>query len=202
VSAKNRKKKSDILDRYYTPLALAIAGFGMLKRTRPDFMESVRHVLEPGSGPGTFCAASRGFVPNLLHPPLGVEMVPPDPRRIYPGHQRVKRNFLDWKTKRRFDLIPTNPPFTYANKFIERSAKLLTEEGLAMFLMRIGVLGGLERMEMWTERVNLVEVWPVSPRPGFTYDGETDASEYAYFLFDGKQPGGTAPIVRWLRWDM
>lgn len=199
MSAKNRKKKSDILDRYYTPMALAIAGFGHLQRTRPVFMENVRHLIEPGSGPGTFCAASRGFVPNLLHSPVGVEMVPP--ARCYPGHQLVKRNFLDWKTRRRFDLIPTNPPFTYANRFIKRSTKLLTPTGLCMFLMRVGVAGGLERMEMWQKEVNLIEVCMVAPRPGFTYDGETDASEYAYFIFDGKPPFSTETRMTWLKWD-
>jgi hypothetical protein len=198
VSAKNRKKKSDILDRYYTPLALAIAGFGHLQATRPDFMESVTSLLEPGSGPGTFCSASYGFVPNLKDRPVGVEMVPPE--NLYPGQRLVKRNFLDWKTKLRFDLIPTNPPFTYANRFIKQSVKLLTPNGMCMFLMRVGVAGGLERMAMWQEEINLIEVCMVAPRPGFTYDGETDASEYAFFLFDGKKPYSRDTKMSWLRW--
>lgn len=198
MSAKNRKKKSDILDRYYTPMALAIAGFGHLQRTRPEFMEGVKMLLEPGSGPGTFCAASRGFVPNLVKQPVGIDMVPP--KTLYPGHTCVRRNFLDWRTKQRFDLLPTNPPFTYANAFIKKSVKLLTPTGLCMFLMRVGVAGGLERMAMWQEEINLIEVCMVSPRPGFTYDGETDASEYAFFLFDGKQPCSQETRLTWLRW--
>jgi hypothetical protein len=199
VSAKNRKKKSDILDRYYTPMALAIAGFGHLQRTRPEFMEGVKALLEPGSGPGTFCTASRGFVPNLVKQPIGIDMVPP--KTLYPGHKCVRRNFLDWRTKQRFDLLPTNPPFTYANAFIKKSVKLLTPTGLCMFLMRVGVAGGLERMAMWQEEVNLIEVCMVSPRPGFTYDGETDASEYAFFIFNGEQPCSQETRLTWLLWD-
>jgi hypothetical protein len=200
VSAKNRKKKSDILDRYYTPMALAIAGFGHLQRTRAEFMSGVTSLLEPGSGPGTFCSASRGFVPNLKGPPVGVDMVPPE--TLYPGHKCVRRNFLDWKTKQRFDLAITNPPFTYVNVFIRKTANLLTPQGLAVFLMRVGVAGGLERMRMWQEEVNLIEVCMVAPRPGFTYDGETDASEYALFLFNGqKGPCSQETRLTWLRWD-
>jgi hypothetical protein len=199
LSAKNRKKKSDFLDRYYTPMALAIAGFGMLRRTRPEWLDSVESVLEPGSGPGTFCEASKDFTPNRKKPPTGVEMVPPP--RLYPGHTLVQRNFLDWKTKSRVDLCVTNPPFTYANAFMKKSVKLLTPTGLCMFLMRVGVAGGLERMEMWQEEINLIEVCMVAPRPGFTYDGETDASEYAFFLFDGKQPCSQETRLTWLLWD-
>lgn len=199
MSAKNRKKKSDILDRYYTPMALAIAAFGHLQQTRPGFLEDVRYVLEPGSGPGTFCTASQAFTPNRRASPVGVEMVPP--RSVYPGHQLVKRNFLDWTTRRRFDLCITNPPFTYANAFIRRSVELLTPCGLSVFLMRVGVAGGLERMEMWQKEVNLLEVCMVAPRPGFTYDGETDASEYAFFLFNGRKPRSTETRLTWLKWD-
>jgi hypothetical protein len=199
VSAKNRKKKSDILDRYYTPMALAIAGFGYVQRTRPDFLNEVRYLLEPGSGPGTFCAASHGFVPHLMAKPLGVEMVPP--KSVYPGHALVTRNFLDWKPKRRFDFIPTNPPFTYANKFIKKSVSLLTPRGMCMFLMRVGVAGGLDRTRMWQEEINLIEVCMIAPRPGFTYDGETDASEYAFFFFDGKKPCSQDTKMSWLLWD-
>jgi hypothetical protein len=199
MSAKNRKKKSDILDRYYTPMALAIAGFGHLQRTRPEFLEGVNSLLEPGSGPGTFCTASRGFVPNLRKLPVGVDMVPPG--RIYTGHKCVRRNYLEWNLRSKWDLILTNPPFTYANAFIKNSAKRLSPGGLCMFLMRIGVAGGLERSQMWQEEVNLVEVCMVAPRPGFTYDGETDASEYAFFLFDNKQPCSRETKMTWLRWD-
>jgi hypothetical protein len=199
VSAKNRKKKSDILDRYYTPMALAIAAFGHLRRSRGEWLDQVTSVLEPGSGPGTFCEASKAFTSGRLHPPVGVEMVPPT--NIYSGHQLVQRNFLDWKTRRCWDLVITNPPFTYANAFIRKSASLLTPRGLAVFLMRVGVAGGLERMRMWQEEINLIEVCMVAPRPGFTYDGETDASEYAFFLFDGKQPCSRETKMSWLKWD-
>lgn len=180
-------------------MALALAGFGHLRRTRPAWLDKVTSVLEPGSGPGTFCEASRAFLPNLKESPTGVEMVPPE--HIYSGHTLVKRNFLDWKTKKHWDLIPTNPPFTFANDFIKRSVSLLTPTGLCMFLMRVGVVGGLERMEMWQKEVNLVELCVVAPRPGFTYNGETDASEYAYFIFDRGQPGSAETRVRWLNWD-
>jgi hypothetical protein len=199
VSAKNRKKKSDILDRYYTPMALAIAAFGHLQRTRGEWLDNVASVLEPGSGPGTFCEASKAFTPGRLHPPVGVEMV--SPKNVYSGHQLVQRNFLDWKTTRRFDLIPTNPPFTYANKFIKKSVSLLAPEGLCMFLMRVGVAGGLERTKMWQEEINLIEVCMVAPRPGFSYDGATDASEYAFFLFDDRKPCSRDTKMSWLKWD-
>ena len=180
-------------------MALAIAGFGHLRRTRPAWMDSVTSILEPGSGPGTFCEASRAFLPNLKEPPTGVEMVPPE--QMYSGHKLIKRNFLDWKTKKHWDLCITNPAFTYANAFMRRSVSLLTPAGLCVFLMRVGVAGGLERSHMWQQEINLLEVCMVAPRPGFTYDGETDASEYAFFIFDGKRPYSQETRVRWLTWS-
>ena len=54
---------------------------------------------------------------------------------------------------------------------------------------------------MWQKEVNLVELCVVAPRPGFTYNGETDASEYAYFLFNRDAPGSAETRVSWLNWD-
>ena len=53
-------------------------------------------------------------------------------------------DFLEWNTNKKYDLIITNPPFSLAQEFIEKSFELLEPYGfIAMFLkiqfMRIRV---------------------------------------------------------------
>src|SRR5512136_1909176 len=199
MSAKNRGKGSKVHDVYPTPLSLVRTAYDFLAEHHGPWLSTVRSVLEPGAHSGAFCWGAQLYCSDQLESMTGVEIAPPD-KRLVP-YRLIRKNFKLWRTWERFDLIATNPPFTWANDFIRKSVKLLSPRGRCLFLMRIGVLAGVERFKMWQEEVNLQEVWVCVRRPGFKGDRSTDASEYAFFMFDGdtKHPSQEVKI-RWLWW--
>lgn len=204
MSAKNRKKASRAHDFYATPMALVRASFDKLATYFPQFLPRVRRVLEPGAGTGPFCYAAAWWCSNLEYLPMGVELFPPPVSERCCNYTLRKANFLKWRPRGdiRFDFIPANPPYTYFEEFILHSREMLrTPQGLMMYLLRIGALGSKKRRKFWRE-VNLKEVWPIRPRPSYTPDNETDASEYAFFIMDGQRGRGCSEDVRlrWLDW--
>jgi hypothetical protein len=201
MSSKNRDKGSQAQDKYFTPRSLVRAGFDMLMEHHGDRLLQVKTMLEPGVGRGPFCYAAEMYCPNLKEPPVGVDLFPEPAKDRYTKFKLVDANFRTWKTRKRFDLVATNPPFTFATEFIERGAELLTPNGLGFYLMRLGVCAGVDRQRMWRRVVNLKEVWTCVRRPGFTYDGHTDSSEYAFFLFDNSGfPPSCNVRMRWIEW--
>jgi len=202
MTAKNRAQPSKLFDAYHTPTQLVRAGFDMLCGLHGEWLETVESFVEPGCGPGSFCWGANLYCRNLKGKPVGVDIFPVKERRT--DFKLVEKNFKSWNPKERFDLIASNFPFTWATEFLRKSATLLSDTGMGLALLRIGVLAGIERYTMWQEDVNLKEVWVCVRRPGFQgKDGGTDASEYAFFLFDGKPPESrkAEPIIRWLWWD-
>jgi len=199
MTAKNRGEGSKIHDVYPTPLNLVRAAFDFFAEHHGSYLASVRNVLEPGAYSGAFLWGASLYC-RQAESLVGVELAPPK-KRLVP-YQLIKKDYRSWKTEQRFDGIYTNPPFTWANDFMRKSVKLLSPTGKCLFLMRIGVLAGVERFAMWRDEVQLKEVWVCVRRPGFKGIGQgTDASEYAFFLFDGtpRAPGEEVK-VRWLWW--
>lgn len=77
------------------------------------------------------------------------------------------------------ELIITNPPFRFALPFLKKS---LTEADTVCYLLRLNFLGSQKRKPFWQANppTNLVVL---SRRPSFTFGG-TDATEYAWFIWD------------------
>lgn len=78
------------------------------------------------------------------------------------------------------DLIISNPPFSLALEFLQKS---LQEAGTVCYLLRLNFLGSQKRRAFWqANRPSHVLV--LSKRPCFTGDGKTDSIEYAWFCWD------------------
>jgi hypothetical protein len=77
------------------------------------------------------------------------------------------------------DLIITNPPYSLAKEFIEKSLK---ESYSVWYLLRINFLASLERSEWWQDKLP-THLLVLSARPSFMNKG-TDATEYAWFGWD------------------
>lgn len=78
-------------------------------------------VLEPCVGNGNIANIIR-----YRHP--GADITAVDiVDRGYP--KTIVEDFLEWKTEKTFDTIITNPPFSLAGEFIEKSMTLLAEGG-------------------------------------------------------------------------
>ena len=200
MSSKNRKKQSELGDVYLTPPALVHAGYTMLAGRRGDQLYRVKRVLEPGCGPAPFARLSHVYCRNMVQRPVGVERFRYSMTGIAKGVRRVYSDFLLWSTRTRFDFVPGNPPFTYAERFIRKSHTLLAEPtSMIFFLMRLSVLGANCRVDLWNE-INLLNVDVIRPRPSFDEKGN-DSAEYAFFTMDGREPGSDGPPqVGWVDW--
>lgn len=89
------------------------------------------------------------------------------------------------------DCIITNPPFSLAKEFLEKS---LEEADVCIYLLRLGFLETMKRKEFHQAHpVNHLVV--LSKRPSFTGDGKTDGTGYAWYIYDPKNRLGlTQPV--------
>ena len=78
-------------------------------------------------------------------------------------------------------LIITNPPFTLATAFVERSRDLVTPDGLVIMLLRLSIEGSKRRREFWEANPYLFR-YVIRPRPSFSRS-TSDNSEYGYFVW-------------------
>lgn len=110
------------------------------------------------------------------------------------------------------DVIITNPPFSLAEEFLEKS---LSEAPFVAYLMRLNFLGSQDRVEFWNRMPVLTHLFTMGKRPAFvsvckgskpknikscgaTYPVEytgpcscggraspgTDSTEYAWYVWD------------------
>jgi hypothetical protein len=77
------------------------------------------------------------------------------------------------------DAIITNPPFSLATDFIDRS---LGEALFVAYLLRLNFWGSRKRKDWWQGK-EPTHQFTLSERPSFTGKG-TDATEYAWFVWD------------------
>ena len=90
---------------------------------------------------------------------------------------------VDYCTVNRYeaDVCITNPPFSRALTFLQKSLK---ECGTVVYLLRLNFLGSQSRKAFW-EQNPPSHLYVLSKRPSFTGRG-TDATEYAWFVWDRK----------------
>jgi hypothetical protein len=81
--------------------------------------------------------------------------------------------------KRRVDLIVTNPPFSLALEFLEKS---MGHSVNIAFLLRLNFLGSQRRKPFWEKYGTPSRLFVLSKRPSFAGRG-TDATEYAWFCW-------------------
>ena len=79
-----------------------------------------------------------------------------------------------------FDVALGNPPFSLALEVVQHA---LTMANTVCMLLRINFLASQKRAD-WM-RKNTPSIYVLPKRPSFT-GGKTDATEYAWFLWDGK----------------
>ena len=199
MSSKNRKKASKAHDRYLTPPRLVRAAFEQLFELHGERVYQAEHFLEPGAGPGPFVSLAPQYFTRLKKA-IGVELYHKDRGSDY---ELVRTDFLKWETKLRFDVVMSNPPYTWAEAFIRKTYELLKPGGVALFLVRIGMAGSKKRRPLWRE-VLLDELWLCRPRPSFVAAGSSDSAEYAFFMMHrpwNKHDGGQDTVFRFLDWD-
>lgn len=138
-------------------------------------------VLEPCAGEG----AIADVLCRYPHQSVGCMDINPDCRM---GNGL---DFLTYEDDERVDFIITNPPFSLAQEFIEKSLELAN---CVVMLLRLNFLASSKRKEFW-EKHPPTAIHVLTKRPSFTGKG-SDATDYGWFVWDttGRQKKG----IYWL----
>ena len=180
------------MDRYYTPDALAEAVVAAIVKDRGDM--GFDSCLEPHSGHGAFVRALRA------HGAGRIVTCDVDPGAVR-GDFHHEGLFEELQTVERFDLIVGNPPFSDAERQIEKALTLLKSCGLLAFLLPLQFWGSSGRAEWWSRNIpGRVQV--VRPRPSFTGTG-SDFREIALWTWDAEdtRTGRMRPTLDHLDWN-
>lgn len=192
MSSTNRGSERRPDDFYVTP---AWCVDRLFEAYTPQFESDRQSFLEPCVGDGAIVrAVSRRF------PHARWTMVDINPRVEGAEKDRIMiGDFLQTAEKRGVhDLICTNPPYTLAQEFIEKSVRLAP---IVCMLLRLNFLASAKRFEFF-KRVGVPAVYVLPTRPSFTEDGKSDSTEYAWMVWESPLPGRNAvsiPTVNILR---
>lgn len=163
-------------------------------------------ILEPCIGNGNIASAIKDFYNNKGLNITGVDIVD----RGYPN--TIVHDYLTWKTDKKFDCIITNPPYSLAKEFVEKSMTLLNDgydgdgypNGQLILFLKIQFLEGAKRKELFEKYPpkyiyvfrNRMATWnngePLDP------NGKRWATTMCHAWFVWEKGSKTEPIVRWL----
>lgn len=178
MSATNRAlHKRNEYDAYNTPVWCAEA------IVRQIAWGNIPRIWEPAVGEGAILNVVKEMVECQYH---GSD--------IRPNTGWIQEDFLEVNPVlrlRTFDFIITNPPFSLAQGFVEKSLSLAN---CTIMLLRLNFLASKSRKEFW-EKHPPTAIHVLTKRPSFTGKG-TDATDYAWFVWDttGRQKKG----IYWL----
>lgn len=162
-------------------------------------------ILEPCVGNGNIANTINKFYnnkPNIT----GIDIVD----RGYPN--TIVHDYLTWETDKKFDCIITNPPYSLAKEFVEKSIPLLNDgydedgypNGQLIMFLKIQFLEGIKRKELFEKYPpkyiyvfrNRMATWnngePLDP------NGKRWATTMCHAWFVWEKGSMTEPIVRWL----
>ena len=91
-------------------------------------------------------------------------------------------DYRDFKTKKDYDLIITNPPFKIARDVIEKGLKDVTKGGFVVMLLRLNYFGTQKRFDLWQDQLPKY-CFVHHKRMSFTEDGKTDSIEYCHMVW-------------------
>lgn len=153
-------------------------------------------VLEPSAGTGVFVRAIIDHWPSAL-----VRTIEPDVQLTQDYPPEVLRYNGTLEEYQRcgppvFDLAIGNPPYSLRGSdgkyystwegHVELARSVAQD---VVFLLRVNVLGGVERALSFWKRNPPAGIGVVVPRPSFQANGATDATEYAAFVWSDRWTG-------------
>ncbi len=166
MSAKGRKRadgeQTRVAEReaYETPIYCTQLLLQQLRRPRGVFT-----FLEPCLGAGAIDRCIAEWAPHA--------------RRTW-AEIAAGVDYLDG-TRRMADLCVTNPPFSLALDFLDRS---LADCRTVIYLLPLNFLGSKGRRAWWnSDHREPSHLMTITPRPRFR-NGGSDACEYAWFVWD------------------
>ena len=150
---------------------------------RPDYFD---RVVDPCCGDGAILDVIAEQWPDHRQSLRGVEI---DARRADIAGKKHRVACADALGETQWDraveLVVTNPPFSLAMEFVQRALEEVAPGGTVAMLLRLPWLASQKRAPWLRENTPSVYVLPT--RPSFTGKG-TDATDYAWMVWDGKPP--------------
>ena len=162
-------------------------------------------ILEPCIGMGHIAETIKNFYNSPIHiTGLDIE------DRGYPD--TIVHDYLTWETDKKFDCIITNPPFSLAKEFIEKSFSLLTDDvnedntpiGQVIMFLKIQFLEGEKRKELF-EQYPPKYIYVFRKRmPTWNNGNSCDengkrwATTICHAWFVWEKGNKEEPIIRWL----
>lgn len=185
MSSTKRGTKRNTFDTYLTPPWI-------VRRLLEVYTPPGLHWFDPCAGEGAIIRTVQQGVPNVRWTANEIRSTcHPKLLSVLPEAQVVTGDFLQFESKHfyplllpelRFDVILTNPPFLYAQEFIELSCQWA--KTVAM-LLRLNFLGSLKR-NAWLKE-HTPDIYVIPDRPSF--DGDSaDSVVYAWFVWDVDKP--------------
>jgi len=143
------------------------------------------------------CACGTGFISVVLKD-CGYNVRNSD---IVDRMDNEKLDFLTCKEPWNGSIV-TNPPFKYAQEFVEKALELLPNGGKCAFLLRIQFLEGIKRRKLFDENPPKT-VYVFSKRIQCCINGEFEkykgvgsAIAYAWFIWQKGYNGNT--VIKWI----
>ena len=155
-------------------------------------------ILEPAAGQGHISEVLKEYYPN--NEIISTDLVQREDRFGIPIQGGV--DFLTYEFNRKFDNIITNPPFSLAQEFVERSLELSNDK--VIMFAKIQLLESDKRKAMF-ENSPLKYVYVFSRRVNPLRNGEeldekgkpwASTMCFAWFVWEHNYEG--EPIIRWL----
>lgn len=174
-------KRNDF-DFYPTPLSVAQDALGYV----PSAIKPTC-ILDPGAGTGVWGQAARKLWPAATITGVDLRPVPKSPAYNFWFHG----DYLLMDAPPCFDLVIGNPPYKYAEQFVKQSFKFLESGGHLIMLLRLNFLESQSRATGLWRTHPLKQAVVCSKRVSFTGDGKTNATAYAYFIWQKGWKGST-----------
>lgn len=157
------------------------------------------NILEPCVGMGHISNAIKEYYKENNNLQItGVDLVD----RGYPN--TIVTDFLQWNTDKKYDAIISNPPYSLAKEFIEKSFDCITENGIIAMFLKLQFLEGAKRKEFFEQYPpkyiyvfrNRMATWNNGNE--FDSNGKRWATTMCHAWFIWENGSKTEPIVRWL----
>ncbi len=181
MSATNRGTIRNEADFYATPLDTVYAILDSV-----PYLDKAEFILEPSAGNGNIIKALRER--NINGVSIEAMELREEERENLEALADVVTigDFLKDDTKYlEYDLIIGNPPYSFAQEFIDKSLKLLAPGGRLIFLLRTNFLESKKRFTWWQDKIPS-GLYVLSKRPSFTGKG-TDATSYSWFIWEKRE---------------
>ena len=177
MSATNRGTVRKEADFYATPLETVYALLDNYGDIDPNDL-----ILEPSAGNGNILQAlrNRGYQ-NFIE---AVELRESELNNLdkLASEVSICDFLMDFEATCKYDVIIGNPPYSLAQKFIDKSLELLAPGGRLIFLLRTNFLESQKRFEWWQDKTPN-GLYVLNKRPSFTGKG-TDATSYSWFIWE------------------